>query len=39
VLEPLRVAPGVYLLDGRDAVVELLQGEVMAEQLTAVLTR
>lgn len=39
VLKPLMVPPGVYFLDGRDAVVELLQGEVTAEQITAVLKR
>lgn len=38
-LEPLMVPPGVYFVDGGDAVIELLQGEVTIEQIAAVLNR
>jgi hypothetical protein len=36
-LKPLMVPPGIYFVDAHDAVVEMLQGEVKAEQVTAVL--
>ena len=36
-LKPLMVPPGVYLVDSRDAVIEMLQGEVTAEQIAALL--
>jgi hypothetical protein len=36
-LRPLVVPPGIYFLDDKEAVVELLQGEVTAEQIAAVL--
>ncbi len=36
-LKPLMVPPGLYFVDGRDAVVEMLQGEVTTEQIAAVL--
>ena len=39
VLKPLMVTPGIYFLDARDSVVEMLQGEVTAQQITAVLKR
>jgi hypothetical protein len=29
--------PGIYFVDSKGAVLELLQGEVTAEQITAVL--
>ena len=38
-LKPLMVPPGVYFVDGRDAVVDLLQGEVTTEQISAVLKK
>ena len=39
-LRPMVTVPGIYLLDGRGAVVELLQGEVTEEQVrTALGTR
>ncbi len=37
VFKPLLVVPGIYFLDANNAVVELLQGEVQAEQVTMVL--
>lgn len=37
VLKPLMVPPGLYFVDGRDAVVEMLQGEVTTEQIATVL--
>lgn len=36
-LKPLMVPPGLYFVDGRDAVVEMLQGEVTTEQIATVL--
>lgn len=38
-LRPLMVTPGVYFVDEGNAVIELLQGEVKQEQITAVLAR
>jgi hypothetical protein len=34
-LQPLMTAPGVYLLDGKDGLVKMLQGELTVAQLTA----
>lgn len=36
-LRPLMVPPGIYFVDAGDAVVEMLQGEVTADQIAAVL--
>jgi hypothetical protein len=36
-LKALMVVPGIYFLDAKGKLVELLQGEVKAEQVTAVL--
>jgi hypothetical protein len=36
-LKPTIVVPGIYFLDEKGGLVELLQGEVNAEQVTAVL--
>jgi len=36
-LKPVIVVPGIYFLDEKGGLVELLQGEVKAEQITAVL--
>jgi hypothetical protein len=36
-LKPVIVVPGIYFLDEKGGLVELLQGEVKAEQVTAVL--
>ena len=36
-LKPVMVVPGIYFLDENGKLVELLQGEVSAEQVTAVL--
>ncbi len=38
-LRPMVTVPGIYLLDGEGAVVELLQGEVTEEQLRQALGR
>ena len=38
-LKPLMVTPGIYFLDARDSVVEMLQGEVSAQQIASVLKR
>ncbi len=35
--KPLMVPPGIYFVDGQQNVVELLQGEVSAAEVTAVL--
>jgi hypothetical protein len=37
--KPLMVPPGIYFVDQQLRVVELLQGEVKAEEITAVLKR
>ena len=37
--KPLMVPPGIYFVDQQQRVVELLQGEVKAEEITAVLKR
>ena len=37
--KPLMVPPGIYFVDLQQRVVELLQGEVKAEEITAVLKR
>jgi hypothetical protein len=37
--KPLMVPPGIYFVDGQQKVVELLQGEVSAAEVTAVLAR
>ena len=37
--KPLMVPPGIYFVDQQQHVVELLQGEVKAEEITAVLKR
>lgn len=34
-VRPLLVAPGVYLLDANDAVIDVLQGEVTSAQIAA----
>jgi hypothetical protein len=39
VFKPLMVPPGIYFVDAREAVVELLQGEVTTEQIAAILKR
>jgi hypothetical protein len=36
-LKPLMVPPGVYFVDARDSVIEMLQGEVTAEQIGTIL--
>jgi hypothetical protein len=36
-VKPLMVPPGIYFVDQQLRVVELLQGEVKAEEITAVL--
>jgi len=36
-LKAIMVVPGIYFLDGKGGLVELLQGEVNPEQVTAVL--
>ncbi len=36
-LKPLMVVPGVYFVDDRNGVLEMLQGEVKQEQIAAVL--
>ena len=36
-LKPIMVVPGIYFLNEKGKLVELLQGEVNAEQVTAVL--
>lgn len=36
-LKPLMVTPGVYFVDERNGVLEMLQGEVKQEQIAAVL--
>lgn len=36
-LKPVIVVPGIYFLDEKGGLVELLQGEVKAEQVSAVL--
>ena len=36
-MKPLMVPPGIYFVDQQQHVVELLQGEVKAEEITAVL--
>ena len=36
-LKTIIVVPGIYFLDNKGGLVELLQGEVNAEQVTAVL--
>jgi hypothetical protein len=38
-VKPLMVPPGIYFVDQQLRVVELLQGEVKAEEITAVLKR
>jgi hypothetical protein len=38
-LKPLMVPPGIYFVDERNTVVEMLQGEVKTEQVAAVLAR
>jgi hypothetical protein len=38
-LKPLMVTPGVYFVDERNGVVEMLQGEVRQDQLVAILKR
>jgi hypothetical protein len=35
--KPVMALPGIYFVDQRDAVLELLQGEVTSEQVAAVL--
>ena len=37
--KPLVVPPGIYFVDSQQHVFELLQGEVKAEEITAVLKR
>jgi len=37
--KPLMVPPGIYFVDQQQRVFELLQGEVKAEEITAVLKR
>ena len=37
--KPLMVPPGIYFVDQQQRVVELLQGEVKTEEITAVLKR
>lgn len=36
-LKPLLVPPGIYFIDDRDAVIEMLQGEVTKEKVATVL--
>jgi hypothetical protein len=36
-LKPLMVAPGLYFLDAEDQLIELLQGEISEQQLSALL--
>jgi hypothetical protein len=36
-MRPLVVPPGIYFLDENEALIELLQGEVKAEQIAAIL--
>jgi hypothetical protein len=35
--KPIMALPAIYFLDGKDSVVELLQGEITAEQIAKVL--
>ena len=35
--KPLMVPPGIYFVDGQGAVVEMLQGEIEAKEIEAVL--
>jgi hypothetical protein len=37
--KPLMVLPGIYFVDGQGSVVEMLQGEVEAKDIAAVLAR
>jgi len=37
--KPLMVPPGIYFIDGQGAVVEMLQGEVEAKEIAAVVKR
>jgi hypothetical protein len=37
--KPLMVPPGIYFVDGQGAVVELLQGEIEAKEIEALLKR
>jgi hypothetical protein len=37
--KPMMALPAIYFVDGKDAVLELLQGEVTEAQVTAVLKR
>jgi hypothetical protein len=37
--KPTMTLPALYFVDGKDSVVELLQGEVTREQITAVLAK
>jgi len=35
--KPIMALPAIYFVDGKNAVIELLQGEVTAEQVAALL--
>jgi hypothetical protein len=37
--KPIMALPAIYFVDGKDTVLELLQGEVTAEQVSGVLKR
>ncbi len=37
--KPLMVPPGIYFLDGQRAVVDLLQGEIEAQEIETALKR